>query len=176
MDMKQVLIDCGYDVVETMDVSTLEFMDDVRSMCAADRCHAYGKTWSCPPAIGSLDEMREKASHYSKGFLMQTLGEREDTMDWEAMMEAADKNKEHGEKFVEYILANKLDCFFMTSGACTRCEKCTYPDAPCRFPDRVYPSMEACGLFVSKVCTDNGVKYNYGAEIIAYTSCLLYND
>ena len=22
---------------------------EVRAMCAADKCHAYGKNWTCPP-------------------------------------------------------------------------------------------------------------------------------
>ena len=36
--------------------------------------------------------------------------------------------------------------------------------------------MEACGLFVSQLCTDNGVAYNYGDEKIAYTCCILFNE
>ena len=61
----------------------------------------------------------------------------------------------------------------MGVGACSLCEECTYPDAPCRFPDRMATSMEACGLFVSKVCTDNGLAYNYGQGNMAFTSCFL---
>ena len=60
-------------------------------------------------------------------------------------------------------------------GITSICKECTYPDAPCRFPEMMFPSMEACGLFVSKVCTDNGVAYNYGDEKIAYTCCVLFN-
>ncbi|MDR1217403.1 MAG: DUF2284 domain-containing protein [Oscillospiraceae bacterium] len=50
---------------------------------------------------------------------------------------------------------------------------CVYPDAPCRFPDKLAYSMEACGLFVSRVCTDNGLKYNHGKDTICYTACFL---
>ena len=61
----------------------------------------------------------------------------------------------------------------MGTGACTKCKKCTYPDAPCRFPDQLFSSMEACGLYVSKVCTDNGLPYNYGPNKLAYSACFL---
>ena len=176
VDLKQVLKDCGYNVVAELDVSTLEFLPEVRAMCSADRCRAYGKSWSCPPANGTLEYWEEKASHFRKGLLMQTVGEREDSFDFEAMMEVEELHKANSEKLIDFIHANALDCLFMTAGTCTRCKPCTYPDAPCRFPDRVFPSMEACGVFVSKVCMDINLAYNYGDEKIAYTSCLLYND
>ena len=64
----------------------------------------------------------------------------------------------------------------MGAGACKICEECTYPDEPCRFPDKMEVSMEACGLFVSKVCTDNNLKYNYGQDKMAFTSCFLLKE
>ena len=29
------------------------------------------------------------------------------------------------------------------AGCCTKCKTCTYPDAPCRFPEQAFSSMEA---------------------------------
>ena len=48
-------------------------------------------------------------------------------------------------------------CLPMTSGGCSICRACPCPDAPCRFPEKAMPSMEACGLLVSKVCEDSGL-------------------
>ena len=59
------------------------------------------------------------------------------------------------------------------AGTCTRCKECTYPDAPCRFPDKRVSSMEACGLVVMDTCKANGLGYYYGPQSIAYTSCFL---
>jgi predicted metal-binding protein len=63
----------------------------------------------------------------------------------------------------------------MGTAGCHRCEKCTYPDAPCRFPDEISPPMEACGLMVSQICKDNQVPYYYGKDGISFTSCYLFN-
>ena len=35
-------------------------------------------------------------------------------------------------------------------------------------------SMEAYGLFVTRVCKDNGIPYHYGPKTITYTACVLY--
>ena len=174
-DYRALALECGFTVVESIDVSTLKFLPDVRSMCAADRCQHYAKNWSCPPACGELDYWEDRCSHYSKGLILQTVGDREDSYDFEAMMEVAEENKKQFDAFTEKLRAIGGDFLAMSAGTCTRCEKCTYPDAPCRFPEKLYPSMEACGLFVSGVCKDNGVAYYYGDDKIAYTCCLLYN-
>ncbi len=174
IDLAQAARECGFDTVAPLDPKTLKFLPEVRSMCAADRCRSYNKTWSCPPACGSLEDWAEKASRYSRGLLLQTIGAREDSYDIEAMMEAAEENKRQVDLFAERLLAEGVDFLLMGAGTCTRCKECTWPDAPCRFPEKLFPSMEACGLFVSQVCVDNGVPYNYGDEKIAYTCCLLY--
>ena len=173
-DYRALALECGFTLAEPMDPATLEFMEDVRSMCAADRCRSYNHSWACPPACGELSLWRERASKYNRGLIMQTVGEREDSYDFEAMMEIAARCDKNFYRLVDAL--NGADVLAMSAGTCTRCEKCTYPDAPCRFPDRLYPSMEACGLFVSKVCKDNGVPYYYGEEKMAYTCCLLYNE
>ena len=174
-DFRALALESGFTVAEPIDVKTLKFLPDVRSMCAADRCQSYGKTWSCPPACGELSDWEEKASHFSKGLVLQTVGDREDSYDFEAMMEVAEENKQQFDIFTEKLRAMGADFLAMSAGTCTRCDQCTYPDAPCRFPEKLYPSMEACGLFVSGVCSDNGIKYYYGDDKIAYTCCLLYN-
>lgn len=57
---------------------------------------------------------------------------------------------------------------------CELCEKCTYPDAPCRFPDRAYPSVEACGINVMQLAKDVGVKYNNEPNTVTYFCLILF--
>ena len=63
----------------------------------------------------------------------------------------------------------------MGAGSCTRCAKCTYPDRPCRYPDKLWPSMEACGLLVRDVCVLAGLDYYHGSGTMTYSSCILIN-
>ena len=61
------------------------------------------------------------------------------------------------------------------AGTCTLCRECTYPDSPCRQPERRISSMEAYGILVSDICSGNQVKYYYGPKTIAYTSCYFFD-
>ena len=173
-ELIQLAKDSGFTNAGPLDVSTLEFMPEVRAMCASDKCHAYGKNWACPPACGTLDDMREKVKTFKKGLLVQTVWQLEDNMDWENMQKAADDQGENFTKLWDALDKQYPNLLAMGAGTCTKCKECTYLEGkPCRFPAKLMHSMEASGLFVSKVCTDNNLPYNYGPNTIAYTGCFL---
>uniref|UniRef100_UPI0040573B31 DUF2284 domain-containing protein n=1 Tax=Acetatifactor sp. TaxID=1872090 RepID=UPI0040573B31 len=52
-------------------------------------------------------------------------------------------------------------------------KQCTYPNSPCRFPEKMISSMEAYGMLVAEVCKANDMKYYYGPNMIAFSSCFL---
>ena len=113
------------------------------------------------------------AARYRRGVLLQTTAELEDDFDIEAMQQAEADQKKSFLTFVEQLRREYPDCLPMATGGCTLCPQCTYPDAPCRFPKKAIPSMEAYGLLVSKVCEKSGLPYYYGPRTLTYTSCVL---
>ena len=170
---KQLAIAVGFTHTGLLDVSTIELRDEVRAMCAANRCGAYNSNWSCPPACGEIDTLRKNISSYQNGLLVQTVGELEDEFDGEGMMETEAKHKRCFAALHEKLLLEWPKLLALGAGTCRRCAKCTYPDAPCRFPDKRVSSMEAYGMLVSDVCRANDMRYYYGRGTIAYTSCFL---
>ena len=172
-ELIQEALDGGFSQAGELNVSALVFMPEVRDMCSADRCHNYNKNWCCPPGCGSIEEAAERAAKYSYGLLVQTIGRMEDDFDYDTIKATSEKHKKNFGALVEKLRARYPDVLPMGAGTCSICEKCTYPDAPCRFPDKAIPSMEAYGLWVSKVCQLSGVPYNNGKLTITYTSCYL---
>lgn len=163
----------GFDHAGALNVSALHFDPAVREMCAADRCGSYGRCWTCPPGCGTLEEIGEKASRYHRGILVQSTGQLEDDFDIDTMMDTEKRHKASFLALAEIIRKEYPNCLPMASGGCTICQSCTYPDAPCRFPQLAIPSMEAYGLMVSQVCKDSGIPYYYGAKTLTYTACIL---
>jgi len=171
--LSKLALECGFTNTAPLDISTLEFMQEVRDMCNRDQCDRYGTSWSCPPACASLEELRKRVLEYSHGILVQTVGDIEDSYDWDGILANGLAHKLNFGKMWDELDKEYSDVLAMGAGACMLCDTCTYPDEPCRFPKRLSASMEACGLFVSKVCTDNNLKYNYGQDKIAFTACFL---
>jgi len=142
-------------------------------MCSADRCGQYNKNWRCPPGCGSIEEASERTAQYSYGIIVQTIGRMEDEFDYEAIQEAGGKHGKNFAALVEKLKARYPDMLPMGAGTCKLCDTCTYPDEPCRYPDKSITSMEAYGLWVSKVCKMSGIPYNNGKDTITFTSCYL---
>ena len=172
-ELIQKALEIGFSHAGPASVDTLKAMPEVRDMCAVDKCHAYNKTWTCPPGCGSLEECEARMRSYHFGVLCQTTAELEDSMDYEAMMEGEAENKEHSAAFIEFLSEQFEEVLPLCSAGCDLCKTCTYPDAPCRFPNKARSAMEGYGLLVSKVCQDNGIKYYYGPNTVTYTALFL---
>ena len=121
-----------------------------------------------------MEESTEKAKQFNTGILLQMTGQMEDDFDVECMQKTEQAVKEKLSQFVKELRKNNIICLPMTAGTCNKCVVCTCPDAPCRFPEEAFTSMEAYGLIVSDVCTAAGVKYNYGPRTITFTPCVLF--
>lgn len=163
----------GFTAWAPLDAATLEVKPEVRDMCAQNTCGMYEKRWSCPPGCGALEECAERLKRYSGGILVQTCGDIEDSFDFEAIVEIQQDHKENFERMYAELRKTGVDVLALGAGACTQCKECTYPDAPCRFPDKAVASMEAYGLVVLEVCKANNLQYYYGSEKMAYNSCFL---
>lgn len=165
----------GFSQVGPLNPDALEFLPDVRAMCSADRCRSYNRVWTCPPACGPLEAIAERCRAYGRGLLLQSTCGLEDDFDIEAMEDLDRRHRTAFYGFIREALALCPDALPMGSGSCTLCPVCTWPEGkPCRHPELAFPSMEAYGLFVSRVCERSGMKYYYGPRTMTYTSCILF--
>lgn len=165
--------EAGFTAWAPLDLATIELKPEVRDMCATNSCGMYGKRWSCPPGCGTLEECAAQLENYTHGILVQTVGDVEDGFDFEAMMEIEADHKDHVFEMRDALLSSGNPVLTIGAGCCTQCAKCTYPDDPCRFPDKKISSMEAYGMLVLEVCKANHLQYYYGSDKMAYTSCFL---
>ena len=158
-------------IVNPMDI---EFTQEVRALCEENRCRQYGKSWACPPAVGTVDECRERCQKYENMLVFTGKYDIEDSFDIEGMMDAMKEFKKVAEKLDERIAGLFGDYLLLANEGCGYCEKCTYPDAPCRFPDRAHGSIEGYGIFVNILAQKAGINYINGENTITYFGALLF--
>lgn len=163
----------GFECAAEMDTEKLTPLADVRAACEENKCGAYAHNWTCPPECGTLEECADRLKKYSRGIVFQTVGEVEDSFDFEGFMEAEKNHRKRIIEFAKFIRKEYPEALVLGAGGCRICAKCAYPE-PCRFPNDRTSSMEAYGLFVTQVCRDNGLVYNHGTGTITYTGCALW--
>ena len=163
----------GFETAAALNVKTLKNKPEVRAMCAEDKCQAYNRNWGCPPACGTLEQCQSRMEQYTHGILVQTVGELEDSWDYEGIQELGQRHRDRFLAMADSLREQGIEALVLGAGGCTRCSKCAYPE-PCRMPDRIMSSMEGYGLLVNEVCQSNGVAYYYGTNTLAYTGCILF--
>ena len=162
----------GFDVAVAIDPQNLMAREDVRAMCAEDKCGAYNKNWTCPPAVGTLEACQEKMRQYTKGILLQTVGHMRKAVDSRCYRETEKRHMENFHALADRIRQEYPQALCLGAGGCRVCKQCAYP-APCRHPEKAVSSMEGYGLFVTQVCRDADVPYHHGEKTVTYTACIL---
>lgn len=157
-------------------ISTAEilFSDAVRKICENDTCRLYGKTWACPPAVGTVEQCRQRCLRYEKAMVFDAVYPLTDPFDYEGMTEGHGAFKKLCDRL--YILVkNQLSSFLLLSNeGCNRCEACTYPEGACRMPEMLFPSLEGFGIDVASLAAKAGLTYNGGENTVTYFGMLLY--
>ena len=68
-----------------------------------------------------------------------------------------------------------VEPYILSTEACAECERCAYLDGqPCRFPERMHPCVESHGINVIPVLENNGIEFQFGANVVTWISLLFY--
>ncbi len=151
-------------------VSDIPFSEAVLDACRANRCGCYGTRWTCPPGT---DGMEERIKRYRTAVVFSRKHDLEDSFDFEGMTEGMQRARDLLADIRASLDRDGVAHMALGCEGCSLCETCTYPDAPCRHPDRATPSVEACGIHVVELSRKIGMKYNNGPDTVTYFCIVL---
>ena len=152
-------------------VDALIFSEDLLSYCKSNVCGNYGKSWTCPPNCGSIQEQKEKILAYDNALVFTTLHKIEDSFDYEGMTLGREKHITLTLEIRDKLLQTTDDFLVFGAGACPIC-KCTFPE-PCRHPEKRIGSIEAAGIAVAELSKTAGISYNNGPNTVTFFSMVL---
>ncbi len=155
------------------DTSVIPFSAAVTEACERNLCGRYGKCWTCPPGVGEREALEKKIKSYKTAVVFTSKHELEDSFDFEGMISAAKKSENTLLQIMEELKRDNMDFMALGCEGCNICEKCTYPDSPCRFPEKATPSVEACGINVVELSRKLNINYNNGPDTVTYFCIVL---
>jgi predicted metal-binding protein len=160
-----------------LDVSQIQFHEDFRKACEKNFCRKYDTNWMGPPAIGPVSMLKERASRYQKGLLVQTVHPIASNFDMKGMLKGAQEHKEIFQRLLQTMRERFQEDFLpLDAGCCSLCEKCAYLDRePCLHPDMAVSSVEAYGMNVIALQKSAGVPYYHGKNNVCYVGLILFN-
>lgn len=175
IQIEEISVQSNFFETGYLDVKNLNFYPEIRRICEGNTCRNYGASWACPPAIGTLEACKERVCKYDKMLLFSKRYELADSFDFDGMITGLRDFKDTVDTFNQHIKSVLSDYLLLSNEGCGRCSTCTYPNAPCRFPQSLHHSLEGYGFLVNELAQEAGVHYNNGPNSVTYFGALLFN-
>jgi predicted metal-binding protein len=177
-ELVKIALESGAANAAILDTAIIQFHEDFRKACEKNFCRKYDTNWMGPPAIGPIQDLRQKAVRYRQGLLFQTVHTVASNFDMKGMLAAG---KIH-DKVFRTLLAGiqkefpEEEILPLNAGCCSLCEECGYlTQEPCRHPDQAVSSVEAYGINVIALQKSAGLPYYKGKESVIYVGLILFN-
>ena len=154
----------------------LEFSERIRWICEHE-CPMYGKTWACPPGVGSVGDCSKKCLSYRNCLVVGTITETEDIGNLEQTLKTRPEHERVTNQVRDLLREQGITPYILSTEACAVCERCAILDGmPCRMPGRMHPCVESHGINLIPTLEENGLEFQYGENMVTWYSLLFFNE
>ena len=172
--LEKQLADLPLYVYTYIDPKSLAFSERIRYICQAE-CPMYNKTWACPPAVGTVDQCRCKCLSYENCLLVGTISEVDGEYCMEKSLATRPEHETITNQIRQFFRDQGVEPYILSTEACAVCDRCAWLDGqPCRLPDRMHPCLESHGINIIPTLEENGLEFNFAAEVITWYSLLFF--
>ena len=172
--LEQQLAELPLYIYAFIDPKKLEFSQRIRWICE-NECPMYGKSWACPPGVGTVLQCKGKCMQYENCLMVSTITEVYDIADMEATLATRPEHEEVTNQVAELMRQQGVEPYILSTEACAICEECAILEGkPCRFPEKMHPCVESHGINVIPVLEEQGLEFQYGENVVTWISLLFY--
>lgn len=159
-----------------IDPNALEFSNRIRWICE-NECPMYGKTWACPPGVGTVQTCAEKCRTFDVCLMISTVSEVSDIADIQQTLATRPAHESVTDQVAQLLRAQGVRPYILSTEACAICPHCAYLDGlPCRYPERMHPCVESHGINVLPLLESLGLPFQYGENIVTWVSLLFFKE
>ena len=152
----------------------LTFKEEVRQICKQE-CPMYGKSWSCPPAVGSVEECRKECSSYQGIFLFTTIAEVSDIANMDETLQTRFEHEKITRELGKIFRNVGADVKLLSSESCAICESCAYCEGKgCRHPEYMIPCIESQGILVTELAEKYDIPFLDSMTTVQWFGLILY--
>ena len=172
--LEQQLSELPLYIYDFFDPKDLEFSGRIRWICE-NECPMYGKSWACPPGVGTVDQCAAKCRGFENCLMVSTIVEVADITNIDETLATRPEHEEVTNQVRDIMRELGAEPYVLSTEACTLCAHCAYLDGqPCRFPEKMHPCVESHGINVVDVLERRGLDFQFGANVVTWISLLFY--
>ena len=152
----------------------MEFNQRIRWICAHEG-PMYGKTWACPPGVGTVEHCAGKCRSFDNCLMIATITEVEDIADIQQTLATRPEHEEITNQVGAFMEEQGVKPYILSTEACAICQRCAIEDGqPCRHPEKMHPCVESHGINIIPVLEEQGICFQYGENVVTWISLLFY--
>jgi predicted metal-binding protein len=154
MDWLKAAYDAGFTAAGWLDVGRLDFSDaqKLRGFCRDNVCGSYNVDWTCPPAVGEPELCVSKVRRFKRALVVQYEETLDDFSNKDEIVRVRSNFKRLMRGFLPVVRGSYPEVLALGAGGCGLCDKCTYPESPCRNPDKMVQSLSAFCVNAQRAC------------------------
>ena len=161
-------------IYDFFDPRELEFSDRIRWICE-NECPMYGKSWACPPGVGTVPYCPGKCLSFENCLLISTIVEVADIADMEETLATRPEHEAVTNQVGEIMRSLGVEPYILSTEACSLCPHCAILEGqPCRYPEKMHPCVESHGINVVPILESRGLEFQFGANVVTWVSLLFY--
>ena len=161
-------------ICDFIDPSELEFSGRIRWICE-NECPMYGRSWACPPGVGTVDACRGKCMGYENCLMISTIVEVRDITNIDETLATRPEHEAVTNEVGAILEEMGVKPYILSTEACAICQRCAILDGePCRFPERMHPCVESHGINVVPMLEKRGLEFQFGANVVTWISLLFF--
>ena len=161
-------------IYDFFDPRALEFSSRIRWICE-NECPMFGRSWACPPGVGTVDCCQAKCLSYENCLLISSIVEVRDITDINETLATRPEHEALTNEVAELMRQQGVEPYILSTEACAICEHCAILEGmPCRFPEKMHPCVESHGINVVPMLEKRGLEFQFGANVVTWISLLLY--
>jgi predicted metal-binding protein len=174
--LEQALSELPLYVYEFIEPADLEFSNRIRWICEHE-CPMYGRSWACPPGVGSVESCKTKCFGYNKCLMISTITEVQDIADINETLATRPAHEKITNQVRDLMREQGVNPYILSTEACAECSRCAILDGlPCRLPGRMHPCVESHGINILGLLDQMGLSFQYGENVVTWFSLLFYNE
>lgn len=152
----------------------LTFKEEVRQICKQE-CPMYGKSWSCPPAVGTVEECKKRCMEYKGAFLFTTIAEVSDIANIEETLQTRYEHEEITRTLAKLFENEGAKVMLLSSESCAICETCAFCEGEnCRYPERMIPCIESQGILVTALAEKYEIPFLDSMTTVQWFGMILF--
>ena len=148
---EQKLREIGVSQFGTLPTTEIGFYEEIRHFAKKTPAVCMALPGPAPPAVGTVAQCKERCLRYQTALVFNAVYPLEDSFDYEGMIEGHAAFKRLCDALYLLVKEQYSSFLLLSNEGCTRCKSCTYPNHACRYPEKLFPSLEGYGIQVNRL-------------------------